>query len=190
MCPHRKALQSAESETTTTHLPESFQKTLKATANLFNVLLNDDVLRIWKDLLNYCSESEAVQALKKWQYEGAYFPKPAEILQLVANERDAQRYKNDDPGCNLCHDGWIITNPLAKPSDYRMKACECIKNPALRANRLRPPEKGHGIGWEEITDELRKMGFGQVLEKKFANGNPRYNKEMVQARALMRVGEL
>lgn len=98
MSPHRKALQSAESETTTTHLPESFQKTLKATANLFNALLNDDVVRIWKDLLNYCSEAEAVRALKKWQYESAYFPKPADILQLVANERDAKQI--EEIGCS------------------------------------------------------------------------------------------
>lgn len=98
MCPQRKGLPSRESETTTTPLPESFQKVLKATASLFNALLTDDVLRIWKDLLNYCSENEAVRALKKWQYESAYFPKPLEILQLVANEREERQIK--EVGCS------------------------------------------------------------------------------------------
>lgn len=98
MSQHQKALPKSDSETTTTHLPESFQKTLKATASLFNALLSDDVLRIWKDMLNLCSEPEAVRALKKWQYEGVYFPKPQEILQLIANERDAQKIENE--GCS------------------------------------------------------------------------------------------
>lgn len=98
MSQNQKELRSAEFSPTTTHLPESFQKTLKATASLFNALLSDDVLRIWKDLLNLCSEREAVRALKKWQYEGVYFPKPQEILQLVANERDELKIKKE--GCS------------------------------------------------------------------------------------------
>lgn len=98
MSRHRRELQSGESETTTTPLPESFQKTLKATANLFNALLPDDVLKIWKDLLNYCSEREAVTALKQWHYQGAYFPKPHEILQLVADAREKVRIEKT--GCS------------------------------------------------------------------------------------------
>ena len=98
MSPRQKELPSHESGTTTTPLPESFRKVLKATSELFNTLLTEDVLRIWKDLLNYCSDAEAVRALKEWQYQGTYFPKPQEILQLVANERDRQKIEKE--GCS------------------------------------------------------------------------------------------
>lgn len=99
MSQSQRALPRAASDPTMTPLPESFQKILKATASLFNALLSDDVLRIWRDLLNLCSEQEAVRALKKWQYEGVYFPKPQEILQLVANERDELKIKKE--GCSI-----------------------------------------------------------------------------------------
>ena len=174
-------------EGSTTALPESFTKVLKATAKLYNSEPDDDVLKIWKDLLNYCSEAEAIEALKQWQYQGAYFPKPAEILQLVANARDAARYTDAGPGCNLCSDGWIILNSLAKPSDYEVKPCECRTNASLRANRIKAPQRGHGFGWEEIMDECKRLGLGAELSKRFANGNPRLNLQLAQARALMGV---
>lgn len=98
MSPSQKALPSSESGKTEKQLKESLLRIVQATATLFNKLLSDDALRIWRDLLNYCSETEATEAFKKWQYEGTYFPTPAEILQLVANERDTIRQKQE--GCS------------------------------------------------------------------------------------------
>lgn len=116
-------------------IEKSFAECLEETAKIFSKTLDEDLVNVWSELLNYCSTEEAVSALKQWQFQGGYFPKPAEILQLVANGRDAERMKGQAPGCSNCHDGYVITNPDAKPSDYIVRRCECVTRTELRSGK-------------------------------------------------------
>lgn len=98
MSQYPKALPASATESTKKTSIESFKKILKATADLFSKQLSDDELRVWKDLLNLCSQAEAEAAFKQWQMTGAWFPKPTEILQYVADARDERKIAEE--GCS------------------------------------------------------------------------------------------
>lgn len=164
---------------------KQFNECLLETAKLFNRELDEDLVNVWGQLLEYCSPEEANRALKSWQFKGAYFPKPAEILQLVANERDSLRMKGSAPGCANCHDGFVVTNPDDSPADYIVRKCECVENSALRVSRIRRGLHS-GYRWADIkwlmkhrmldagkpwTDE-QWAALLDELDKKRAGGAP------------------
>lgn len=183
MSKHRKDSESLETSEPTLLLPQSLAKTLRQTAKLYNATLDEEVVKIWRDLTNYCLEKEAVAALQRWQYESAYFPKPSEILQSVANERDRRKRQSDRAGCEKCNQGWIVVNPEATRSDWKVKACECLTKPELRTESHSGPmsadDKNYFDAW--MREWNLKLG---LHPKRFPNGNPRYNHALVQARVL------
>ena len=92
--------ESASSASKTTRQSSTdFWKKLQATADLWKDTLTEGTLRIWKDMLNYCSEDEARAALDEWNYHGLpRMPSPTEILQFVADARE--KYTLETTGCS------------------------------------------------------------------------------------------
>jgi len=80
--------------------------------------------------------TEAQAALKKWQYESPHFPKPCQILELVASERERQKIEQEgcSKECQKRHGlgygendvRWLwrkytaarATNPIVSPEDF------------------------------------------------------------------------
>lgn len=82
-------------------------------------------MKIWTKALSNCTDPAIEWAFDSWQRNGTFFPKIAEIMPLIHayGSSAANRFQT----CGNCHDGYVITNPEAKPCDYVVRRCECVE---------------------------------------------------------------
>jgi hypothetical protein len=100
-------------------------KALQETADIFSKELTDSDLKVWGGILSEFGQPAIEWAFDNWNRNGAFFPKPTEILQLIHTFGGSS--ENQVKLCGLCHDGFVISNPNAKPSDYIMHRCPCLQ---------------------------------------------------------------
>jgi hypothetical protein len=146
--------------------------------------ISEDWIRQWlEDTSNYPVDA-VLYALDSWGRNARKLPALADIIGILQSEMIPEHGTTRPAGCDSCNQGWIVVNPEAKPSDYKMKRCACLIDESLRCDK-----KSEMVSPQEMA-ELRArcdeaMG---VAAKRFANGMPRYNRAATQARALLQVG--
>jgi hypothetical protein len=111
-------------ERTTKQLSVISLQSLGETATIFSKTLTDIDYKIWGVVLRGCSDKAIAFAFEKWNENGKFFPKPAEVLELIAAYQLSETPKVQL--CGKCMDGWIVTNPDASPADYVVRRCNCV----------------------------------------------------------------
>ncbi len=71
-----------QGETQTTS-QQSLENCLTRTALLFSRVLTVEEIQVWKGFLETYSASAIEYAFENWQRNGHFFPKPAQILELI-----------------------------------------------------------------------------------------------------------
>jgi hypothetical protein len=54
--------------------------------------LTEELMQAWEEILKNCSVAECEYACEHWLRNGHYWPKPADLLELVSVYRDGNRY--------------------------------------------------------------------------------------------------
>jgi hypothetical protein len=67
---------------------------LAKAAVLFSKELTEELVLLWDSILASCSVEECEYAMDQWMRNGKFFPKPANVLELVETYRDGNRYRN------------------------------------------------------------------------------------------------
>ena len=126
------------------------------TAKLFGRDVTASEYKLWTGILRDYQDNCIEWAFDTWNRNGKFFPKPAEILELIHSFGSST--ENQTKLCGKCLDGFVITNPEAKPSDYVMRRCECVES-AIAAQKLpvhrcdRECQSRHGKGYD-LNDVL------------------------------------
>src|SRR6266851_10277169 len=68
---------------TQTRSQQSLENCLMRTALLFSRVLTVEEAQVWKDFLATYSSEAIEYAFENWQRNGHFFPKPAQILELI-----------------------------------------------------------------------------------------------------------
>jgi hypothetical protein len=123
-----------------------------ATAKIFQKDISPSEYKLWTGILRDFTDASIGWAFDVWNRNGKFFPKPAEILELIAAFGASS--ENQVKLCGKCHDGYVVTNPEASPSDYIVRRCECL-NALIAASKV-PAQKcdleckrRHGRGYGE-----------------------------------------
>src|ERR1035438_5188518 len=101
------------------------ENSLMETAKLFSKDLTSTEYKFWAGILSDFQDAAIVWSFDNWNRNAKWFPKPAEILELLHTFGASVQTKTNL--CEKCKDGWVIVNPNAKPSDYKMRRCECFE---------------------------------------------------------------
>lgn len=135
------------------------------------------------DLNNYPVEG-IEWAMDNWGRNAKALPTLADILAMLRTWLiPSAGRKRDEPGCEQCEQGWIVTNPEAKKCDWVMTPCACLRDPSFR---VRPEQRPLTIQERvDLNEWIRKIEG--IQPNRFPNGNPRLNLPLVQARALQTV---
>jgi hypothetical protein len=133
-------------------LTSTAENALTTTAKLFSKDFTANEYKLWSGLLAEHSDAAVEWAFENWSHSGKFFPKPAEILELI--HAFALSADNQVKLCGKCKDGWVVTNPEAKPSDYAMRRCECFEQAVASAKvpvRASDPSRyGKGYGTNDV----------------------------------------
>ncbi len=62
-------------------------------ALLFSKELTEELILLWDSILANCLAEECEYAMEQWMRNGKFFPRPANILELVEVYRDGNRYR-------------------------------------------------------------------------------------------------
>lgn len=123
-----------------TILPPSqhtWQILLNEQASLRGKKLSEDDFKAWEKFLAPLPAMALQEAFDNWSRNGAYFPQPKNILDLVAAYKVERRIKFQPCGQDTCQDGWTRTfegNTIGSsetpgtPVDPKlgaMKRCRC-----------------------------------------------------------------
>lgn len=137
------------------------ENALQATASLFNKELEAGDLRLWDRMLYSFSDQAIVWAFEQWQRNGKFFPKPAEILELVRAYGSSA--ENQVQYCGHCQEGWIAINPEASPADQQVRRCECVmaaiadsKLPAHKCDSACKARHGKGYHTNDVLWLFRR----------------------------------
>lgn len=120
----------------------------------------------WQVILRNCSDPAIVWAFENWNRNGKFFPKPSEIMELV--HAFGSSPDNQIQTCKKCTNGWIIVNPNAKVSDYKVIACECVQE-AIQLGKIPTHhcdaecQRRHGKGYH--TNDLNWLIKRYLTEK-------------------------
>lgn len=155
-----------------------------ATAKLFSKDLTPTEYKLWTGILKDFTDPAIEWGFEMWQRNGKFFPKPAEILEHV--HAFGSSSENQVKLCGKCKDGWVIVNPEAKPSDYKVVRCECvasaIQDAKVATHRCDAEcKRRHGQGYNEND-------LSRLFKKIIANAGkfePRMLDELDQARGLV-----
>ena len=121
-------------------------------AKVFSRDITATEYKLWTGILCDYTDPAVEWAFSSWTRTGRFFPKPAEILELI--HAYGSTTENQTKLCGACKDGWVITNPDAKPSDFVMKRCECVER-AIQASKVPIAARdrstyGRGYGTNDI----------------------------------------
>jgi hypothetical protein len=128
-------------------LSSAAENSLTTTAKVFSKDFTAKEYKLWTGILSDYSDTAVEWAFENWQRSGKFFPKPAELLELLHTFSSSS--ENQVKLCGICKDGWVITNPDAKPSDHIMRRCECMQA-AINESKIpvRASDKArHGRGY-------------------------------------------
>jgi hypothetical protein len=112
-------------------------KALKTCQAVFGKELTEDEVRQWREFLDSVPSWLVTKAFLEWAKKGKFFPKPAEILELIEASKGQNRVEFRACETNGCMDGWVrvftgntvgtnVTRP--KPVDSKIGAvvrCKC-----------------------------------------------------------------
>lgn len=133
------------------------ENSLMETAKLFQRDLTSTEYKLWTGILRDYTDLAVVWAFDNWNRNGKFFPKPAEIIELVHSFGSSQ--ENQTKLCGHCKDGWVITNPEASPADYVMRRCECVEAAIVAGKvptRADGRRYGSGYGAQDILWLLKR----------------------------------
>lgn len=104
----------------------SIDEKLTKTALLFSRTVSPEEFEIWEQCLDHQPMPAIDYAFDAWQRNGRWFPKPADILQLIAVWKDGRPDKNRFIPCGRdgCIDGWVTVTPPGV--DKKLRRCECF----------------------------------------------------------------
>jgi len=145
-----------------------------------NKVLTAERINLWHaDLASY--PVEAIEyVLDAWGRNARALPVLSDLVGMLRTWMIPTRRRRDEPGCPDCVQGWQVTNPTAKKSDWKMVPCPCLTDESLRVRRdPNPLSKG-----EIMALDSQIKAFCGSDPKKFSNGNPRLNVQLMQGRAL------
>lgn len=106
-------------------LSDSSNNVIEETAKLFQVTLAETDWKIWNKAIGRYKDEAIEWAFESWQRNGRFFPKPAEILSLLATYGSSP--ENKFQTCGRCTDGYVLVNPEAKPSQAIFRRCDCVE---------------------------------------------------------------
>lgn len=114
-------------------LSKNISAALNKTTLLFSRTLQPEEFEAWEQALAGVDPSAVIWAFADWQKNGRFFPKPKEILDLVASYRAKNQRKF--VSCGSCEEGWIrvFTGNTAggnqvDPKLGAMVRCQCFKD--------------------------------------------------------------
>ena len=113
------------------HLSSTAENALQQTSSIFNRELVASDYKLWGGILWEFTDAAVVWAFENWNRNGKFFPKPAEILELIHAYGSAA--DNQIKYCDRCKQGWIIVNPEASPADYKVVRCQCVLDAIAQA---------------------------------------------------------
>lgn len=82
-------------------------KALKTCQAVFGKELAEDEVRQWREFLGPVPSWLVTKAFLEWAKKGKFFPKPAEILELVESHKGYNREKFRACEKDGCIDGWV-----------------------------------------------------------------------------------
>lgn len=132
------------------------------------------------DLGNY--PVEAIEyAFDAWGRNAEKLPALKNLIGILNSWNiPTAKKKRDIAGCSQCQQGFIVTNPEAKKCDWIVRNCDCLTNPSLRERKV-----GEPLTKQEHMDlDAKIKAIAGTMSTHFANGNPRMNVQLAQARVL------
>ena len=112
---------------------KQWEDQLNKTCLLFTRTLDASEIEVWKKFLEAEPPSAVTYAFENWQRNGRYFPRPHDILELIAVfKTDNQIQKRFIP-CGKCDEGWVRVsqgrtaggNPV-DPKVGAVMRCQCF----------------------------------------------------------------
>jgi hypothetical protein len=85
---------------------------LQRAANLFGKDMTESETEVWADILNGVSQDACEYAFENWFRNGKFFPRPANILELVQTYASNQPREVCDDACKRRHGRGYDTNDL------------------------------------------------------------------------------
>ena len=113
------------------HSTKPWEEQLNKTCLLYTRTLDPSEIEVWRKFLECEPPQAVVAAFENWQRNGRYFPRPHDILELVAAYK-VERQKQFIP-CGQCDGGWVRVytgrtdgGNQVDPKVGAVKRCECF----------------------------------------------------------------
>jgi hypothetical protein len=150
-----------------------------------NKVITVERINLWhEDLAPYPVEG-IEYAFDCWGANAKALPVLADIVGMLQTWTIPNAGERDEPGCEKCKDGFIVTNPEKSVADWVVTPCECIRDRSLRNREQRDPNP---LTQEEVVALAQRLrDVSGTQPNRFPNGNPRMNRPLTQARALLNI---
>ena len=153
-----------------------------ALPSMWHRILSESDYELWDTVLDPYSIPAIKFAFDTWIGGGKKFPNPSDITPMCASFAEQQEINQHRKEAKK---GGMINPELAF-----LLAPEIV----ARARRFHAMGKNLGPPLEEweisgmVAQAKARQGTGGIQAARFPNGNPKYNRELTQARALLNAG--